>query len=107
MKKEYDLKKMKVKRRGKLAGLENESADSAKVKITISLDQEVIDYFKSEAKKPGELPYQTQINQALRKLIEKHKQSKDDDLELLKKTLMQDASFIKKLAEELKRRQHK
>lgn len=42
-------------------------AAETKVQITIWLDSDVVDYFKSLAGAPG---YQTLINQALRQLIE-------------------------------------
>ena len=94
MKKEYELKKLKVKRRGVLPGLQGQSVSSAKIKVTISLDKDVVDYFKSEAEKPGTLPYQTQINQALRSLIGKWHQGSHEDIELLKEALLNDPNFI-------------
>ncbi len=97
MKKEYDVKKLKVKRRGVLSGLKGQSADSAKIKITISLDKDVVDYFKSEADKPGTFPYQTQINQALRSLIGRWHQGSHEDIELLKEELLNDPGFIKQV----------
>ncbi len=97
MKKEYDVKKLKEKRRGTLPGLKGQSADSAKIKITISLDKDVIEYFKSEAGKPGAFPYQTQINQALRSLIGKWHQGGYEDIELLKEKLLNDPRFINQL----------
>jgi len=39
MKKEYDLKKLKVKRRGPLPAFEGKSPDSAKIRVTISLSR--------------------------------------------------------------------
>ena len=104
MKDEYDIKKMKVKRRGVLAGLKGQSAESAKIKITISLDKDVVDYFKSEAEKQGGLPYQTQINQALRSLIDKIGKSHQSDVESLKQELLEDSSFIKQIVKQIERR---
>ena len=83
MKNEYDLKKMKVKRRGILPALQAEKAAGNKVRITISLDKEVVDYFKCESNHPGAFPYQTQINQALRQLIDKRQDA--GDIENIKK----------------------
>lgn len=94
MKKEYDVKKLKMKRRGVLPGLQGQSADSAKIKITISLDKDVLAYFKAEAEKPGAFPYQTQINQALRSLMGKWHQGSHGDIELLKEELLNDPNFI-------------
>lgn len=106
MKKEYDVKKLKVKRRGVLPGLKGQSADSAKIKITISLDKEVVDYFKSEADKPGAFPYQTQINQALRSLIGKWHQGSHEDIEALKEKLLSDPGFIKQVVKLVARNKH-
>lgn len=73
MRKEYDLKKLKVKRRGLLPTIEAQKKSEQKVRITISLDRDIVDYFKSEAEHPGAFSYQAQINQALRKLLHKHR----------------------------------
>lgn len=64
MRKEYELKKLKVKRRGVMPDLAGQK--KVKVRITISVDQDIVEYFKDLAAEPGALPYQTQINQALR-----------------------------------------
>lgn len=97
MKPEYDLKKMKVKRRGIMPMMRAKTADHVKVRITISLDQDVIQHFKSEAKYPGMLPYQTQINQALRQLIDQPRSGSSDITEI-KTILLHDKVFIKEVA---------
>ena len=107
MKKEYDLKKLKVKRRGMLPALQADESASNKVRITISLDKDVVDYFKEEATHPGAFPYQTQINQALRQLIDKWHQSKANEIEEIKEGLLHDAAFIRKLAKEVDERHAK
>lgn len=53
MKAEYDLAKMKRRK--------NPYAARLKKQITLRLDPEVIEYFKSKAEKSG-IPYQTLIN---------------------------------------------
>jgi len=99
MREEYNLKKMKVKRRSILPELEGQDIKQAKVRITISLDEDVVDYFKKAAEQPGALPYQTQINQTLRKAIETEG---FEDIEALKKKLLDDPEFIRKLAKYIK-----
>lgn len=99
MRKEYDLNKLKVKRRGVLPELQGEDAKQAKVRITISLDQDVVDYFKHAAEQPGALPYQTQINQTLRKAIESEGL---EDIEAIKAKLLEDPEFLRKLAKYIK-----
>jgi len=102
MRKEYDLKKLKVKRRGKLPELAESSIENAKLRITISLDKDLIEYFKEEAKKPGSLPYQTQINQALRALIPGS--SEHSRLyQQVKGELLHDKDFMLSLKAELKK----
>lgn len=57
MKKNYDLKKMEWK--------ENPYLNLLKKPITIRIDEDVIDYFKTMGEKEH-VPYQTLINQFLR-----------------------------------------
>ncbi|MGB0386769.1 MAG: BrnA antitoxin family protein [Ardenticatenaceae bacterium] len=67
----------RFKRGGFLArhGLQGERAATAagKVRILIDLDHDILDYFKQRARQPNAVPYQTQINKALRELIEREK----------------------------------
>ena len=42
-----------------------------KVRVTIYLDADVLDYFKGRAAQPNAAPYQTQINSELRKVLER------------------------------------
>ena len=95
MQAEYDLKDLKVKRRGRLAGLQGEEAKVAKVRVTILLDSDVVNYFKSAAVKGG-LPYQTQINQALRNVIKY-----SSETEAIKEALLNDPEFIQGIADHM------
>jgi uncharacterized protein (DUF4415 family) len=97
MRKEYDLKSLKVKRRGPLPGARAKGADRAKVRVTIALDGDVVEYFKHAASQRGALPYQTQINQALRQAIEQ------TSTQTLKSELLKDKDFIRTLAHEIAR----
>jgi len=105
MKKEYDLKKMKVKRRGIMPELQAKEASSSKIRITISLDKDLVDFFKSNASKPGAFPYQTQINQALRQIIEESQTGNQADIEELKTQLLHDVTFIRELSKKVNHRQ--
>ncbi len=69
MKKEYDLTQLKVKRRGLLANLPPQDEVSPQVEVNLLLDKDVVDFFQKAAEKPNALPYQVQINQMLRELI--------------------------------------
>ena len=97
MRKEYDLKKLKAKRRGMLPGL-TEGPPPAKVRITIALDDDVVEYFKAQSARPGALPYQTQINQALRRAIE----AGGTDAEAIKVALLKDSTFLRAVAREVR-----
>jgi uncharacterized protein (DUF4415 family) len=101
MKKEYDVKKLKVKRRGVLPGLQGKEKSQNKVRVTIALDKDVIDFFKSAAEEPGAFPYQTQINQALRHSMKELTNKDADHIEELKAELLSDADFIKRVAKKV------
>lgn len=64
MKKEYDLSKMK--------SCKNPYASKLKKIVSIRLDQDVIDYFKSMAEDSG-IPYQSLINLYLRDCVSQHR----------------------------------
>jgi uncharacterized protein (DUF4415 family) len=73
-----------------------------RVKITINLDGEVIQHFKDLAKGEGR-PYQSLINQVLREYVSG---SRPEQLsKTVRKMLLQDASFVDELVDEIKRRQ--
>ena len=98
MREEYDLKKLEVKRRGLLPELQEEKGKPAKVRITISLDRDIVQYFKQSADGAGALPYQTQINQVLRRAIKKNQQN---DVESVKLELLKDTDFIRAVADQI------
>lgn len=102
MRKEYDLKQLRVKRRGKLPGLEHGSERPPKVRITIALDQDLVEHFKTQAGKPGGLPYQTQINQALRAALEVENPSQSQ-ASALKEALLEDTEFLDTLAAKVRK----
>jgi uncharacterized protein (DUF4415 family) len=102
MRAEYDLKQLKVKRRGPLSGIKDQAPDQAKVRVTIALDRDLVEHFKAEARKPGALPYQTQINQALRRLVF----GEHAETETVKAALLEDEDFLNAVADELERRRH-
>jgi uncharacterized protein (DUF4415 family) len=95
MRKEYDLKSVAVKRRGLPPSLKTKDLSRTKVRVTISLDSDVIEHFKKAAARRGALPYQTQINRALREVIEQ------SSTEHLKSALLKDKNFIRLLAREI------
>lgn len=60
----------KIERRHIVKKGETDLAD-CKVRITINLDADILEYFKDRAKMPDSAPYQTQINNALRHVLTK------------------------------------
>jgi uncharacterized protein (DUF4415 family) len=98
MRKDYDLKALKVKRRGVLPGLRGQTPEQAKVRVTIALDRDVVEHFKEAAATRGALPYQTQINQTLRQAIDQ------PAAQALKSELLKDKDFIRSLAREVAHR---
>jgi uncharacterized protein (DUF4415 family) len=100
MKEEYDLGKLKVKRRGPLPAFQDAAGRPMKVRITITLDQDLVEHFKAEAAKPGALPYQTQINQTLRKAM-LGEELRSDQTEAIKSALLKDPDFVQALADRL------
>ncbi len=102
MRKEYNLKSLKVIRKG----ISPELQHSSKQRITISLDQDIVDFFKLLANNPGALPYQTQVNQALRAYMEQAVTNTDEqDLQSIKGELLKDPTFINAVADQIEQHQ--
>ena len=69
-----------------------------KIKITMYLDADILDFFKERAKEPNTSPYQTQINNELRAVM-KQLSSKDEVVTI---SMLENPAFISALAEKLK-----
>ena len=98
---ERDLSSKRGKRRGiagKVASREATEPHNIKVQISIKLDSDVLEHFKARAKLPGAVPYQTQINQALRQVMQ-HQQTDLPHAELLN-----DEQFLAALTDRIKAR---
>ncbi len=68
-----------------------------KVRVTIYLDADVLEYFKGRAARPNAAPYQTQINAELRSVMER-----GGDAPYA--ALLGDERFIEAVAERVRRR---
>lgn len=91
-----DPKKFKRMDRGAFLAKSGETQPrNTKVRISILLDLDVLNFFKDSASKAGALAYQTQINQVLRAHME-GKESVDTT------TLAQDDRFIRAVAKRVK-----
>ena len=69
---------------------------NCKVRVTMYLDADVIEHFKRRASRPNAAPYQTQINNALRRFLA-DAGSNDDYSRLL-----QDERFLEALAKRVR-----
>lgn len=77
-------------------GFDPETAGT-KVQISIKLDQEVLEFFKRRAAAPNAAPYQTQINNELRAVMERESQ----DSALSFASLVEDPAFIRAVAQKI------
>ncbi|MBX7170517.1 MAG: BrnA antitoxin family protein [Pyrinomonadaceae bacterium] len=84
---------------------EENPASNQKTQITIKIDLDVLNYFKERASEPNAAPYQTQINNELRAVMERNgkgrikvKKEKDEFDDLLS-----NKKFLKSLAKEIKK----
>lgn len=69
-----------------------------KVRITINIDADVLEYFKEQASDPNSAPYQTQINTELREAMLRGKKF----MTPAGAKLLQDKAFIRQLKNKLK-----
>lgn len=99
-----DSKKLKRLPRGSfLASKGATEPRNTKVRISILVDLDVLNFFKDQASKAGALAYQTQINQILRAYVE-------DKAEPDAARLVHDDRFIRAVAKrvnQLESKQHK
>jgi uncharacterized protein (DUF4415 family) len=79
--------------------LKNLTLKDCKSRVNIMLDADIIEFFKEQASAKGSLPYQTQINQALRQFVENAKEPKG---EVITMKMLDNPAFISTLAEKLK-----
>jgi uncharacterized protein (DUF4415 family) len=68
-----------------------------KVKVSIYLDQVVVEYFRARAESPDAAPYQTQINNELRRVMEADTNGKAK----LEPSILDDTEFLRALKEKL------
>jgi uncharacterized protein (DUF4415 family) len=71
--------------------------NAKRIKVSIYLEDEVITYFRQRAEQPNAAPYQTQINNELRKIMEADSLGKAS----LDKSILEDTEFLKALKERL------
>ncbi len=93
------LDKMKRLPRGSFKTKPNAAKlENCKVKISLYLDGDVLEYFKQRAKSSHAAPYQTQINNELRRVMENDL----PDAASLEKDILNNEKFLRALKEKLK-----
>jgi len=65
-----------------------------KVAISIKLDRDIIDFFKERAATPNAAPYQTQINTALRQMMERGDNRSKGGNDGVRETLLQVRTLV-------------
>jgi uncharacterized protein (DUF4415 family) len=71
--------------------------DAKKIKVSIYLDSDIVEHFRSRAEQPNAAPYQTQINNELRKVME----NGSNETAALEKDLLNDKKFLRALKKKL------
>lgn len=72
---------------------------AAKQKVTINLDSDVLDFYKERAAQKGNPPYQTQINNELRRAMEKARQPENEYVTV---AMLKNPGFLRALAADIK-----
>jgi uncharacterized protein (DUF4415 family) len=98
MRREYDFSKGQRGRYASRIGKGDTDLKNVKVRVTLYLDGDVVEYFKRRASEPNAAPYQTQINSELRRIMEQEPGSPRY------RELVENDAFISAVAERLAQR---
>jgi len=92
------LDKMKRLPRGSSKAKPNATnLENCKVKISLYIDGDILEYFRQRAEPPHAAPYQTQINNELRRIME----NDSTDAASLEKDILNNEEFLRALKEKL------
>jgi hypothetical protein len=72
---------------------ENKNLENCKVKISMYLDADIVEYFRTRADSPNAAPYQTQINNELRRIMENDSR----DAASIENEILNDEEFLRAL----------
>jgi uncharacterized protein (DUF4415 family) len=98
----YNPERMSRVDKTRVAKPEDLDPRNIKLIITVRIDSDIVDFFKKRAQAPGAHGYQTQMNDALRAFMEgRH------DLPAEAATLLGNETFIKAVADKVRRRDKK
>jgi len=70
---------------------------NCKVKISMYLDADILEFFKKRAERPNAAPYQTQINNELRKVME----NGSPETTTVERDILNNKKFLKELKKKL------
>ncbi len=68
-----------------------------KVKVSMYLDEVIVEYFRQRAESPNAAPYQTQIDNELRRTMEKESR----EVESIESNILNNEEFLRSLKEKL------
>ncbi len=74
----------------------------AKIKMTMFIDYDVLQHFKKRAENSNAAPYQTQINQELRAIMERDLAEEENILDTVAERLVNNPAFLNAISEKLK-----
>lgn len=76
-----------------------------KTRINICVDSDILQHFRKRAESPHSAPYQTQINNELRAIMERDLAQEKTGIDATAKKLLEDDDFLKALSEKLKEKE--
>jgi uncharacterized protein (DUF4415 family) len=71
--------------------------ENCKVKISMYVDADILEYFRNRAESPNAAPYQTQINNELRRVMENDSR----ELQSIENDILNNEEFLRALKEKL------
>ncbi len=78
---------------------------NTKVQITMKVDLDVLNHFKSRSREPNAAPYQTQINAELRSIMERNLADAKTEIDETAERLLNDDHFLESLSKRLKQKE--
>ena len=76
-----------------------------KTRINICIDSDILLHFRKRAESPHSAPYQTQINNELRAIMQRDLAQEKAEIDATAKKLLEDDDFLKALSEKLKEKE--
>ncbi len=86
----------------RVASLEDMRPSNTKVQITMKVDLDVLNHFKSRSQKTNAAPYQTQINSELRAIMDRDIANKEPEIDATAKHLLESDEFLISVSEKLR-----